>query len=402
MNPRPHTFQLAEKAVSPDGAVPLGARPAVPRRAFAAACVLAAGAYAVSPLTSLAADAGPTGTSGSASMQIIADKAEYDAPTGSMILSGNGSNSLVRILPARVGEPFQPRESSWLGAAVEEAPEVVTSQLGLEPGVGLVVSFVASNSPAAKAGLEKNDVLVEMNGEKLFHPLQLRKMIQVRKEGEEIKLTFYRGGKRQTATAKLEKTRTGFGTFQSFATTGDGSGAIKSKSFTATGDPFVAIESSRLSPRMKMDEVRRQIDESRRNIDEARRAYDQAVRSGTASQSPDQIDTLRKALEQLAKSELALDDKATVTVRSTGSAAKSLVKADESGTIVLVTNPNLRLTAHDKAGQLLFDGEIESADQRAQVPSELWKKVEPLLDKLNSSGPDKTKIQTDAGSRPTF
>ena len=77
-----------------------------------------------------------------------------------------------------------------------------------------------------------------------------------------------------------------------------------------------------------------------------------------------------------------LDNNASVTVRSTGQQVKSIVKADDSGTIVIVSNPKPRLTAHDKDGKLLFDGEIDTPEQRAKVPPELWEKVEPLLDKL--------------------
>jgi hypothetical protein len=59
-----------------------------------------------------------------------------------------------------------------------------------------------------------------------------------------------------------------------------------------------------------------------------------------------------------------------------------VVKADESGTIVLVCNPKPHFTAHDKDGKLVFDGEIDTSEQRAKVPPELWEKVEPLLDKV--------------------
>jgi len=62
---------------------------------------------------------------------------------------------------------------------------------------------------------------------------------------------------------------------------------------------------------------------------------------------------------------------------------KSLVRSDESGTIVLLSNPNLHLTAHDKEGKLLFDGPIDSADERAKVPRELWERVEPLVDQMH-------------------
>src|SRR4051812_46436422 len=50
------------------------------------------------------------------------------------------------------------KEVPWLGVSTEEASEVVGAQLGLQPGDGLVVRFVEPDSPAAKAGLQQNDV----------------------------------------------------------------------------------------------------------------------------------------------------------------------------------------------------------------------------------------------------
>jgi hypothetical protein len=65
-----------------------------------------------------------------------------------------------------------------------------------------------------------------------------------------------------------------------------------------------------------------------------------------------------------------------------------MVKADESGTYVIVSNPKPRLTAHDKEGKLLFDGEIDTPEQREKVPPEVWEKVEPMLDKLAPKAED--------------
>src|SRR5262245_1271955 len=64
------------------------------------------------------------------------------------------------------------RDVAWLGVATEEASEALTSQLDLSPGVGLLTTFVSPDSPAAKAGVKKNDVLIELNGQELVHPTQ--------------------------------------------------------------------------------------------------------------------------------------------------------------------------------------------------------------------------------------
>jgi hypothetical protein len=101
-------------------------------------------------------------------------------------------------------------------------------------------------------------------------------------------------------------------------------------------------------------------------------------------------------LEDLARMGATVDNDASVTVRSTGRSAKSLVKADESGTITMVRNPKLYLTAHDKDGKLLFDGEIETSQQRDKVPRDLWNKVEPLLKKMAPEDQEQPRAKPDS------
>ena len=64
---------------------------------------------------------------------------------------------------------------------------------------------------------------------------------------------------------------------------------------------------------------------------------------------------------------------------------------------MLIKNPKLYLTAHDKGGKLWFDGEIDTPEQRSQVPSDLWTKVEPLLKEMNSG----TREKPATGSAPS-
>jgi hypothetical protein len=97
------------------------------------------------------------------------------------------------------------------------------------------------------------------------------------------------------------------------------------------------------------------------------------------------LNPVRKVLEDLAHSGVTVDDKADVVVRSSEKNVRSVVKSDDYGTIVLIANPKLHLTAHDKDGQLLFDGAIETADERSSVPREVWQRVEPLLDQMGAN-----------------
>ena len=308
-----------------------------------------------------------------------------------VLTSGGGASS--GSLGAFGGDAnLDHREMTWLGVTVNEAPDVLSSQLGLDPGVGLVVTYVMTNSPAAKAGLQKNDVLVEFNGQSLVHPAQLRKLVQVRKEGEVVKLMFYRAGKKQTVSATLAKTVNNFGFPDGFPD-GQGYGGL----FRLPGNSFPVLpDTDAFRERMeifrkqmgnvKIDEKKVQ-EEIRRNLQESQKIYGDVLRQASNA-NPELKAALDAELKSLAAAQAAMNAKATITVRSTGRAAKSLVTTDDSGTIVLVRNPKLYLTAHDQNGKLLFDGEIETAAERAKVPADLWNKVEPLVKKMTTDAGD--------------
>src|ERR1700756_2671269 len=94
---------------------------------------------------------------------------------------------------------------TYLGVETSQVPDVVSEQLGLARGLGLVVEYVEPNSPAATAGVQQNDILKMLNDQILIEPSQLRKLLQTFPEGTEVTLTILRKGKEQKITAKLAK-----------------------------------------------------------------------------------------------------------------------------------------------------------------------------------------------------
>jgi hypothetical protein len=305
-------------------------------------------------------------------------------------VGGTGSKGSAIIVksfePMAEGEGPARRDRPWLGVGVEEAPEALASQLNLAPGVGLVVIYVAPDSPGAKAGLEKNDLLVELEGQPLVHPAQLRKLVQVRKEGDKVELTFYRAGKKQTISATLAKSPPGYGFLEDGdALRGDLNALwrpFRSPPMTETYQETMKAYRDQLG-HLKIDQTKVQ-EEVRRSLEQAKKAMEEAFRYSTNVTA----DATSKALRELRRLGIAADTGSTVTVRSSGDKVRSMVKADESGTYVIVSNPKPRLTAHDKEGKLLFDGEIDTPEQREKVPPEIWEKVEPMLDKLRPKAED--------------
>jgi serine protease Do len=69
---------------------------------------------------------------------------------------------------------------------------------------GVALRQVVPNSPAAQAGLQELDVIVEMDGEKINDVIDLRKhLYQKKKIGEQLKIKYYREGKLKETTLTL-------------------------------------------------------------------------------------------------------------------------------------------------------------------------------------------------------
>src|SRR5258708_7147129 len=118
--------------------------------------------------------------------------------------------------------------------------------------------------------------------------------------------------------------------------------------------------------------------EVRNELEQAHKAFADAMHAYTNSRHS--YDSSNKVLEDLARHGVTISKGATVTVRNRGNSVKTVVKSDDTGTYVLVADPKKRLTAHDKNGKLVFDGEIETPDQQSKLPDGLWEKVKPLVE----------------------
>jgi membrane-associated protease RseP (regulator of RpoE activity) len=91
-----------------------------------------------------------------------------------------------------VAEAEPLRGEYWLGISLGTLPDVAKDQLGI--GHGLVVSDVRPDDPAAKAGIQKHDILIKAGDAALKTPADLIKAVDAAKETE-LTLTVVRGGK---------------------------------------------------------------------------------------------------------------------------------------------------------------------------------------------------------------
>jgi RND family efflux transporter MFP subunit len=85
-----------------------------------------------------------------------------------------------------------------LGVTVEPVSAVLVEQLNLSPGVGLLVTGVATGSPAAKLGIQANDVLVKIDGAQIPADVgDFVKLIASLKSDTPMDVIVVRKGRRQ-------------------------------------------------------------------------------------------------------------------------------------------------------------------------------------------------------------
>jgi hypothetical protein len=90
--------------------------------------------------------------------------------------------------------PDQPAERSyWLGVECEPISNALRAQLKLEGDHGLLVGGVAPDSPAAKAGIQENDILLLFNEARLAEVADLSGAVADAKDREST-LRLIRGG----------------------------------------------------------------------------------------------------------------------------------------------------------------------------------------------------------------
>jgi PDZ domain len=278
---------------------------------------------------------------------------------------------------------------TYLGVETSDVPRVVSEQLGLPKGFGLVVDYVVPEGPAAAAGVQQNDILKMLNDQILTEPDQLSKLVRSFSEGTTVTLTVLRKGKEEKIGVKLSKKEVPqereFGPgrhrhdfnfngmdFGDFGMSdlkdqmdhlreqlgNEKQGVIHDAVMTAQAEAQRVREEAQrrrdMSQQMR-DQAQRIRDEARRVRDEARRA----AGNGNVTITTDQDGGLKTTKIDIGKAQIVYsDDKGELRVE----------KVDGKKV----------LTAKDPQGLLLFSGPVETKEELDKVPAEVRQRYEKL------------------------
>ena len=242
---------------------------------------------------------------------------------------------------------------TFLGVETSEVPGVVSEQLGLPKGFGLVVDYVVPDGPAAAAGVQQNDIIKMLNDQILIDPNQLSKLVRSFSEGTTVTLTVLRKGQEQKIPVKLTKKevhehdswlpRHRHGrdwNFNDLGDLGDQMRALKERLGDAQHDVI-------------RDAVMTAHEAARRARDDARRAMDE-VRIFSSDGG-----ALKSTKIDIGKAQI--------------------VFSDDKGEMKLETVDGKKLlTANDPQGKLLFSGPVETREDVDKLPPEIRQRYEKL------------------------
>ncbi len=291
------------------------------------------------------------------------------------------------------GTPPERREKmpkvpvTYLGVETSDVPRVVSEQLGLAKGFGLVVDYVVPDSPAAAAGVQQNDIIKMLNDQILTEPDQLSKLVRSFSEGTTVTLTVLRKGKEEKIGVKLSKKEVPqereFGpgrhrhnfNFNGMDMGDFGMNDLQDemnhlKEQLGNGQQGMihdAVMTAQAEAQRVREEAQRRRDEAQRVRDQAQRIRDQAMRvRDEARRAAGNINVTRSE-----------DGGLRTTKIDIGKA--QIVFSDDKGELrVEKVEGKKVLTAKDPQGLLLFSGPVETKEELDKVPAEVRQRYEKL------------------------
>jgi S1-C subfamily serine protease len=151
-----------------------------------------------------------------------------------------------QLLPAAPGEFPRLQREAFLGVQVESLSADLRKK-NLKAEAGVVVTEVVPNSPAARAGLQTDDVITAVDKNTVRSAADLRQAIQKAGAGKEVNLHIFRGKEEKSVKATLQEGPMGF-------------------RFEGDRLPFVNIEP--LVDSGKLQELQRRIDAMEKRLNE--------------------------------------------------------------------------------------------------------------------------------------
>ncbi len=91
----------------------------------------------------------------------------------------------------------------WLGVSIQPLTPELAESFGVKDEKGVLISDVVPDSPAAKAGFQPGDVLLEFNGKKMEGPADLQRAVGLTSPGTAARVKVWRDKGEKTLEVKI-------------------------------------------------------------------------------------------------------------------------------------------------------------------------------------------------------
>ncbi len=148
------------------------------------------------------------GNSGGA---LINDRGELVGINTAIISHGSGgSQGIGFAVPANLARNVMDQvlknghvTRAYLGIYPQDVTPAMAKAFGEKDSQGIVVGDVSANSPAQKAGIQRGDIILQINGQPVTDSNQLRMSVSMMQPGTDLKLKILRNGTARDETVKL-------------------------------------------------------------------------------------------------------------------------------------------------------------------------------------------------------
>lgn len=99
-------------------------------------------------------------------------------------------------------------ERGQLGIEVGDTDSETARNSGLRPNEGALINQVIPNSPAAKAGIQPGDIIVQLNGKNIEGAVDVKNLVGGLRIGDEVHMTILRAGRPRNISVTIGESGT--------------------------------------------------------------------------------------------------------------------------------------------------------------------------------------------------
>jgi len=127
-----------------------------------------------------------------------------------IVSRGGGNQGIGFAVPSNMARDVMNQLSEhgrvirgWLGVVIQPVTPALAESLNIDQAMGAIVSDVAPDSPASEAGVERGDVIVEVDDQPIEDARALQLRIARSSPGEKVNLTMIRDGRSDSISVEL-------------------------------------------------------------------------------------------------------------------------------------------------------------------------------------------------------